>query len=340
MIKFPKVLKEYYIYTRYDNKNYIFKIFVKLFKKTNVNNRKYDIYFVIIINKEFPVKPPIVNCLSDVKYYFFYFLQFAFPTLNDNSNLLNSLISNWGSNIKISDIINKIPFFLNNIEDEFRNKLLSYYGTYSIKSDIYNINDFLLDNVIKLVKIKICIRTDNGLNFEPRFLIITDLNILILNPIDTNNKILCQITFCGEIVSIQNIKKLTIDDSELEEKFCIKFIWEPGAPNIYLNKISLPESEINSIIDLIMNKKKSLKTRFNYFENKYLNNIQEIEKIISIKEKILKREEDEYIYRGIIELYRKIIEICTIQNDDGFQKYINQLHNIIEKYDGLQKTKK
>ena len=83
-----------------------------------------------------------------------------------------------------------------------------------------------------------------------------------------------------------------------------------------------------------------MKNRFNYFENQYLNNIQEIEKIISIKEKILKREEDEYIYRGIIELYRKIIEICTIQNDDGFQKYINQLHNIIEKYDGLQKTKK
>ena len=67
MIKFPRVLKEYYIYNRYDKKNFIFKIFVKLFKNTTLNNRKYDIYFVIIINKEFPDKPPIVNCLSDVK---------------------------------------------------------------------------------------------------------------------------------------------------------------------------------------------------------------------------------------------------------------------------------
>ena len=254
--------------------------------------------------------------------------------------MLSSLISNWKSNIKISDIINKIPFFLNNIEDEFRNKLLSYFGTYSIKSHIYNINDFLLDDVIKLVKIEICIRTDKGLNFEPRFLIITDLNILILNPIDNNHKNLCKITFCGEILTIQKIIKFTIDDMKLEEKLCIKFIWEPGAPNIYLNKISLPKSEINSIIDLIMNKKKSLKNRFSYFSNNTLNDIQEIEKIISIKEKILKKEEDEFIFRGIIELYQKIIEICTVQNDDGFQKYIDKLHKIIEKYDGFKKIEK
>lgn len=125
-----------------------------------------------------------------------------------------------------------------------------------------------------------------------------------------------------------------------EEKSCIKFIWEPGAPNIYLNKISLPKSEINSIIDLIMNKKKSLKNRFSYFSNNTLNDIQEIEKIISIKEKILKKEEDEFIFRGIIELYQKIIEICTVQNDDGFQKYIDKLHKIIEKYDGFKKIEK
>ncbi len=254
--------------------------------------------------------------------------------------MLSSLISNWKSNITISDIINKIPFFLNNIEDEFRNKLLSNYGTYSIKSHIYNINDFLLDEVIKLVKIEICIRTDKGLKFEPRFLIITDLNILILNSIDNNNKNLCQITFCGEIVTIQKIIKSTIDDIKLEEKSCIKFIWEPGAPNIYLNRISLPKSEISSIIDLIVNKQISLKKRFNYFSNYTLNNIQEIEKIISIKENILKNKEDEFIFRGIIELYQKIIEICTVQNDDGFQKYIDKLHNIIEKYDGLQRIKK
>ncbi len=83
-----------------------------------------------------------------------------------------------------------------------------------------------------------------------------------------------------------------------------------------------------------------MKKRFNYFSNYTLNNIQEIEKIISIKENILKNKEDEFIFRGIIELYQKIIEICTVQNDDGFQKYIDKLHNIIEKYDGLQRIKK
>ncbi len=64
--KFPPILGLHYIYTRYDEKNYTFKIFVKLIKNTKINDRPYDIFFLITINKEFPDKPPIVNCLSDV----------------------------------------------------------------------------------------------------------------------------------------------------------------------------------------------------------------------------------------------------------------------------------
>ena len=74
-------------------------------------------------------------------------------------------------------------------------------------------------------------------------------------------------------------------------------------------------------------------TRSYLFYNNHLNNIEQIEKIIDIKEKILEKENDENIFKSIIELYQKIIEIITIKNDDGFQIYMNKLHKMIEKYD-------
>ena len=71
-----------------------------------------------------------------------------------------------------------------------------------------------------------------------------------------------------------------------------------------------------------------------YYSNS-INNVVQLEKIISIKEKILEKEKDENIFQSIIELYQKIIEIYTIQNDDGFQKYMDKLHQMIKKYNSF-----
>jgi len=84
-----------------------------------------------------------------------------------------------------------------------------------------------------------------------------------------------------------------------------------------------------------MEKKNSLKYRFNLFCNNSINNVEELEKIILIKEKILEKEKDDTIFQSIIELYQKIIEIYTIQNDDGFQKYMDKLHQMIKKYNSF-----
>ncbi len=66
VIKFPEELKQYYIYTRFNEKVNEFKIFIKLLPKTKINPREYEIYFLITINKEYPQKPPILQCLSNV----------------------------------------------------------------------------------------------------------------------------------------------------------------------------------------------------------------------------------------------------------------------------------
>lgn len=86
-----------------------------------------------------------------------------------------------------------------------------------------------------------------------------------------------------------------------------------------------------------MEKKYSLMNRFELVSSNSLNNVTQIEEIITIKEKILKKEEDEFIFRSVIELYQRIIEILSIQNDNNFQIYMDKLHKIIEKYNGLSK---
>jgi hypothetical protein len=247
--------------------------------------------------------------------------------------LITSIIPNWTSINSVYDIINYIPKFLNAFEFERKNKLLSTYGTYSVNSQIYNINDFLINTIIQFINIEVCIKTQHGLIFEPRYLFITDNHLIIFHNIDEKKRYLCVISFYAEIQTIEKISKTTIDDIQLNEKSCFKIIWEQGANNVYNDIISVSQDKINYIIDLIMEKKNSLKYKYDLFYNNHLNNIEQIEKIIDIKEKILEKENDENIFKSIIELYQKIIEIITIKNDDGFQIYMNKLHKMIEKYD-------
>ena len=70
--KFPEELKQYYIYTRFNKKKNELKIFIKLIPKSKVNPRENEIYFLITLNEEYPQKPPILQCLTNVIYYFKY----------------------------------------------------------------------------------------------------------------------------------------------------------------------------------------------------------------------------------------------------------------------------
>lgn len=64
--KFPSDDSGYYVYTRYNSKKKLFKVFATLTKDTPVNERAIDIDFLIVINEEFPIKPPMVYCISYV----------------------------------------------------------------------------------------------------------------------------------------------------------------------------------------------------------------------------------------------------------------------------------
>ena len=71
LMNFPEETSEFYVYTRYSEKNGFLKIFVSLLKNTKINYREININFLITLNKEFPSNPPKVFCLTDVNYIYF-----------------------------------------------------------------------------------------------------------------------------------------------------------------------------------------------------------------------------------------------------------------------------
>lgn len=76
IMAFPQEKSDFYVYTKYSEKERILKIFVSLLKNTQINYREININFLIIINEEYPSKPPMVFCLTDVnnKIYNFYII--------------------------------------------------------------------------------------------------------------------------------------------------------------------------------------------------------------------------------------------------------------------------
>ena len=66
LMNFPQETSDFYIYTRYNQKDRILKIFVTILKNSKINYRENNINFLVIINEEYPNKAPFVFCLTNV----------------------------------------------------------------------------------------------------------------------------------------------------------------------------------------------------------------------------------------------------------------------------------
>lgn len=76
LINFPQENSDFYVYTKYNEKYRILKIFVCLLKNSKINYREININFLITINEEYPSVPPIVFCLTDVIINYIIYSQF------------------------------------------------------------------------------------------------------------------------------------------------------------------------------------------------------------------------------------------------------------------------
>lgn len=234
----------------------------------------------------------------------------------------------------MTKLLNLIPFFLNKIEYEFTQHLFSPLGKYSINFDVYNVNDFLLKQENCLFKIEIVSHTKNGINFEEKYLILTDINFILLNPISDKNKTKAHIVFVCEIRYIEKMIRLSVEDKHYNDKSCLKIHWSPFSPLYFENLIACHNENISKIIDEINLRKSKIISKFQYFFKCESNSVEDIERIIHIKMKVLEMKKDDNVFNEIIECYQKIIEIFTINNNDGFQVYTNKLHELISNFVG------
>jgi ubiquitin-protein ligase len=61
------VKKGFHFNLKLDEKNRKIRLFVTLLNDTDTNNIDSEIDFLILVNEEYPEKPPMVFCLSSVK---------------------------------------------------------------------------------------------------------------------------------------------------------------------------------------------------------------------------------------------------------------------------------
>ncbi len=204
---------------------------------------------------------------------------------------------------------------------------------------MYNINDFLTNNQNKLYKIhKTKGMKNKKINLENRFLIITDIYVIILINEDSKKKNKCRIEYLGEIFNIQSINESDIENEEDLE--ALTFDWVNESENNFNFPIIIKIEDKNDLIELIITKKTQLISKFSLYLNNEENDIKVLSQILEIKEKILEKHPDDFTLRIVTELYQKIIEIYSKNNNEGFQFYIQKLHDTIEKYDKIKLQKK
>ena len=92
---------------------------------SEINPFKAEIQFNITLTPQFPIDPPSVKCKTN----------FIYPTIFDNRELLESILTHkWSYKkynnilIPLEEIITQIPTFLKRIFENIQNRTLVYYG--------------------------------------------------------------------------------------------------------------------------------------------------------------------------------------------------------------------
>ena len=330
--------KNIYIYDKILIKYNIVEIFVVFLSNTAYNKRQIDITFLIIIKEDYPKSAPLVFCLTDFNKKFDIF---------DVRNVQKNLIPNWDVNIKISDLIKKIPILIENIDYQINNKLLPDIGEYYINSFHYDINDFFLNQNNKFFRAKIFTinnyDTDNSddIKLKDMHLIITKTNLIFLKSCYDNKQNICKIKYIINIFEIKQLVSYMNSDEKLMGFSCFQIILDEKAKNKKIKDLIICVDETNLILNQINNlineRKEKIFKKFKYVEKSEKNKLSDIEAIINIKKNILKNKKDENLFNQIHELYNKLIEISSNNEGEDFSKYVKDFQNFIGSYENNMK---
>ena len=326
-----------HIYDRYSKKYNILQIFVIFFGNKRYNKRTIDITFLIIIKEEYPISPPLVFCLAEFNKYFDIF---------NMRNIQNNLIPEWSNNFSINDLIEKIPSLLDSIDYQVSQKLLPSIGEYLINGMHYDINDFLLNSKNKVFKLKILVNdnSDEDVEFIPMYLIITKTNLIFLKQGHKSHRNLCKIKYIINLIGIERIRRFLKEGEVFEGLSCFKIVAnnkENINNAIFSKTICVKDNNfiVKEINDLINKRKDDLMYYFKFFENSCSNGVNELEKIIGIKERILAENPEENLFNQIQGLYNKLIEMSSNMEHNDFSVYVKKLQKFLDHYDTIKNNK-
>lgn len=253
--------------------------------------------------------------------------------------MLKCLCAEWKTNSTISSLIQNIPSLLNCFENDIQHGVLILYGDYIQYDLTYSTNDFMINNQNILKKIQIMAKNEKGkTSYETRYLVITHLYLIIFYNENLNNQSKVKISFYGELRTIDSINRVSINDEEIKEKAALKIVWKTNAPRKLTNLLIVDQLENDEIKNIMMDRKAKIEEKFKLFHNDEDNSVDKLNKIIEIKEMFLDKCYNEYCLKIINELYLKIIEIFSIQNDGGFKPYLERMHKLFNKFDTKTKN--
>lgn len=326
-----------HIYDRYSKKYNILQIFVILFGNKKYNKRAIDITFLIIIKEEYPASPPLVFCLTEFNKYFDIF---------NMRNIQKNLIPEWSNNFTINDLIEKIPSLVNSIDYQVFQKLMPNIGEYFINGMHYDINDFFLNNNNKLFKMKILVNDksdEENVEFIPMYLIITKNNLIFLKQGHRPHRNLCKIKYIINIIGIERIRRFLKEGEKFEGLSCFKIVANKNEninDSIFSKTICVEDNNfiVKEINDLINKRKNDLMYYFKLFENSNNNDVNELEKIIEIKERIIEEKPDENIFYQIQGLYNKLIEMSSNMEQIDYSAYVKKLQKFLDHYDRINQN--
>ena len=303
-------------------------IYIKLNAKSKLNPREFPINFEFYINPPYPKEQPIVLCKS----------HFCFPSLFDNRNFSNALINKWSSFNHIDlliTMIHNIPYLITKYENDIENGLFYNDGEYSY-SFLYNVNDFVLNSNNYIYKVYINNLTQNE-EENMAYFIITDIHFIFLRP-ETPQKNKAKILYLGSIVDFDSFIQQQINSTEEENNDVlvqIKYKENIKAKFSYYLNFNKNTFEF---VNMILNQRKKKIEKifkiyypFNNFDSSDSNDIDKLKQIINIREQSIKEKHNEfYAVKDLMELYQKMIEIYSMNDDETYKDYVSKFQHIVQ----------
>lgn len=196
------------------------------------------------------------------------------------------------------------------------------------------------------VQVEYCSSQSNSeinLKLEKRYIILTDINIIIFSP-DNSSKNKAKIIFVGqlkEITSIKETKIFTIDNQSRSTGLVIEWTNTENVAR-FKNVIILDSDKTNSLIDAVNTRIKKLRDSMFLYQIEYFRmrnsikknelEIENLTKLIEHREKLFNEGDakNEINLKELIILYQYLIEIHSAQNDNKCDVYINKLQNLFK----------